>query len=332
MLRANWRTRRGTDSAPTCSWPTRRAPLLVHLLPVTPLTGFWLLAVASLAGAVVAFVWMLVCLGLPHRSAAAAGIALVCLGPAIGLPLRFFAQVDPLAFFLLTLSMGATVHRRGALLVASLVLLAATKEIVVLGILFAAALTFERRDHQLTPWVAAGSALAVVVLLGIRVAIPLDQPYSWTSEFRAYWVPFSTSELLRALVRVSGLTWHVLLPLAALQLVHPQRALRRLAFATVIAGATAQMIIADSSARVVAAGFPALLAVAAFEIEWIAGRLRVEPSRLWLAAAVVGLPWTFSHVVRLPVPLLGWASGVVAAGTVLLTGWALVRSERTVAS
>ncbi|MDP7294486.1 MAG: hypothetical protein QGG24_04110 [Vicinamibacterales bacterium] len=54
---------------------------------------------------------------------------------------------DPLAFFLLTLSMAATVHRRRFLLVATLVLLAATRETVLLGLIFSMAWTLETADY-----------------------------------------------------------------------------------------------------------------------------------------------------------------------------------------
>src|SRR5579859_6374408 len=55
-------------------------PLVVHLLPLPTLDGFWLVTLAGLAGAVLALQWALRGLGLPTGAVAAGGLVLVLLG------------------------------------------------------------------------------------------------------------------------------------------------------------------------------------------------------------------------------------------------------------
>jgi hypothetical protein len=57
--------------------------------------------------------------------------------------------VDPAAFALLALALALAVHRRGALLLATLLVFAATKETALIGAGFGVFWAFEKRDWKL---------------------------------------------------------------------------------------------------------------------------------------------------------------------------------------
>jgi hypothetical protein len=99
-------------------------------------------------------------------------LAFVFLAPATGFNLWDYMLNDPLSFALLTLALGCAVHRRGAVLVAALVLGVVNKEVNILAAVFAVAWAWQQRDRMMLRWALGGAVASVIVLAGIRLAIP----------------------------------------------------------------------------------------------------------------------------------------------------------------
>jgi len=191
-------------------------PLVVYILPLPAPTGFWLLTVLALAVATLALEWFLLGLGLPPAAASAGGFAFVLLGPAVGFTLWDYMLVDPAAFALLALALGAAAHRRGPLLLATLLLFAATKETALIGAAFGVFWAFEKRDWKLLRWGAGGLVGVIGVIFLIRLAIPANAPYSYLTEmqnihakYTPTWSAFEQQTILSGTVDA----WNILLPL-----------------------------------------------------------------------------------------------------------------------
>jgi hypothetical protein len=159
-------------------------------------------------------------------------------------------------------------------------------------------------------WAGAGVVLSLLLLETIRLIITASGPYSLFREFTSIYVPFpSVGDLSRIAIRATGLTWSVLLPLAALQMVHPPRVWFRQPALLVLFGlATAQTLVASDIERVVILGFPAIIAAAAFEIEYLGSHFALPVDLLWGAVFIGELPWLLGSFEAHGVPHLGQAS------------------------
>jgi hypothetical protein len=269
-------------------------PLVVHILPIPAPTAFWILTVLALAVATLALEWFLVGLGLPPAAASAGGCAFVLLGPATGFTLWDYMLVDPAAFALLALALGAAIHRRGPLLLAILLLFAATKETALIGAVFGVFWAFEKRDWKLLRWAAGGLVGVIGIIFLIRLAIPANAPYSYLTEmqnihakYTPTWSAFEQQTILSGTVDV----WNILLPLAILQVIHRPRVWRSLAFVSVLVIVYAQLIVAANTGRLVVYAFPVVIAAAVFEVEYLAGRFQVSRWLLWVPALTLELVW-----------------------------------------
>jgi hypothetical protein len=269
-------------------------PLVVSILPLPAPTGFWILTVLSLAVATLALEWFLLGLGLPPAAAAAGGFAFVLLGPAAGFTLWDFMLVDPESFALLALALALAVHRRGLLLLVTLLIFAATKETAFIGAIFGVIWAFEKRDWTLLRWAAGGLVGVIAIIFLIRLALPANASYGYLTEMQRIhatytptWSAFEQQTILSGTIDA----WNILLPLAILQLIHRPRVWRSPAFVSVLVVVYAQLIIAANTQRLVAYAFPVMIAAAAFEIEYLAGRLQVSRWLLWLPALTLEFVW-----------------------------------------
>ena len=273
-------------------------PLVVYIMPVPAPTAFWFLTVLALAVATLALEWFLLGLGLPPAAASAGGFAFVLLGPAVGFTLWDYMLVDPAAFALLALALAFAVHRRGPLLLATLLLCAATKETALIGAVFGVFLAFEKRDWKLLRWAVGGLAGVIAIIALIRFAIPANAPYSYLTEmqnihakYTPTWSKFEQQTILSGTVDA----WNILLPLAILQVIHRPRVWRSLAFISVLVITYTQLIIAANTARLVVYAFPVVIAAAVFEIEYLADRLQVSRWLLWAPALTLEFVWWASR-------------------------------------
>lgn len=275
-------------------------PLVVHLLPLPTLDGFWLVTLVGLAGTVLALQWALRGLGLPTGAVAAGGLVLVLLGPATGFDLWAYQLVDPLALCLTTLMIGSAIHRRGGLLLPLAILGALTKETTLLGPLFALAWSYSERDRRRQWWSALALLAAVGVLAALHLLIVPSRPYSILGEATQVYLPFLPVAFTRwtplalafhiALRPVAATVgaWGALFPLALLQVWHAPRVWRKYpAFVVLIGAATAQILISWDVERVVIYAFPVVIATSAFEIEHLAQRWRCSRWVLWLPVLAI---------------------------------------------
>jgi hypothetical protein len=179
-------------------------------------------------------------------------------------------------------------------------------------------------------WVGAGAALSLLLLLAIRSGIPGSPSYSLFHEFSSIYIPIPPfKDLARILIGATGLTWGVLLPLASLQLVHAPRMWRRYpGLAILLCLATAQILVAWDTERVVIGGFAAVIAATAFEIEFLASRTGLRAIYLWGATFIGELPWLAGSFDARGVPFLSWASYALVILAVCLTMGAFAIAHR----
>jgi hypothetical protein len=288
-------------------------PLIVSLLPFPTLTSFWIVTLIGLMGTTLALEWILAGLKLPTSAVLAGGCIFVLLGPATGGNFWDYAMVDPLALFCTTMLLGCAVHQRGPLLVVFAILGAFTKEITLLGVIFALVWAW-RRHRSLLPWCLGALSGAIGVLMLLRVLIRPDNTWSLFYYFQVtadhFGVSISVLLLYTCFRLIEGLpiTWGVLLIPAVLQLRHPPRFWRMYPeFALFLAGTMAQFFVAADNARLLVFGFPAMLAACCFELEYLAARWNCSRWMIWTPILLLqGYEW---------ITFAGWPAlenGVVA--------------------
>ena len=268
-------------------------PWLVHILPLSVTTGFWVVTVAGLALATLGLMWFLRALGLSHAAAVAGGLAFVLLPQATGFTLWDYMLVDPLALALQVIAMACAVSRRGPWLVCALALNAFAKETVLFAALFALSHALERRDWRMLRWSVIGLGVSGAILLGLHVAIQSGQSYSLLQQFQVVNAVYGKNVLfiVYRVVDTFGGTWGILLPLAVLQTLHAPRVSLRPSFFLLFLAATAQVLVAVNSGRVVVYAYPVVIAAALFEIEYLAAQYRFPRGLLWTVIALAQAPW-----------------------------------------
>ncbi len=265
-------------------------PVVVHLLPVSPLTGFWIVTIAGLVGTTLALEWILQGLGLPPEAVLAGALAFVLLGPATGFSLWDYPLVEPLALCFLTLQVGCAVHGHRRMLLLVAVVGALAKETTLLGSLFAVAWAW-KQQRALLPWSLAALLESVGTQTALRLFFPSASPYTLLGAFEfsigvQTITPYILTvlplvEMERLLAATLG-AWEIMLPLALLQLRHPPRFWRTYpAFLLLLVGAAAQIFIATDLERLAVYGFPSMIAACCFEIEYLAARWSVSRWILW---------------------------------------------------
>lgn len=269
------------------------APLVAHLLPGPPGVTFVVLTVTCLALTCLAVSWLLRCAGLDRGTAAWGGMAFATLGPATGVTLFDVARVDPLAFLLLALVVGATLRRRRGLAAGMLILLAFAKETALVGVVFQ--LRKALRERGPYGWVLLGSAgvVAALVIVRLEVRLPpgVHNPFFDQVGTVTHYTIFPPRAVPRLLSATVG-TWGFLAPLAALQLVHPPRTWRKPEFVYLLAIATAQIFVSGDVQRVVVYGFPAIILAAAAEVDYLCRRLAWRPWTIWLPLLAAQAVWS----------------------------------------
>ncbi len=296
------------------------SPWVVHIMPFSPVVGFLLLTVVSLLGATAGLMWFLRGLGLPPTSVISGGLAFVLLWPATGFTLWDYMLVDPLAFALIALACAATVRSNGIVLALALVLGTLDKETCMLAALFALAWAVQRRNWALLRWAIAGSLAAIAALVGLRIAIPVSQSYSFLTAFQTIYAGYTLHMVWSRLTEATGVAWTLLLPFAALQVAHPPRVWRSWAFALLFLGACAQCLVATDVARLVVYAFPVMIAAVAFEVEYLTQRLRVASIWWWSLILLVELVWWLDT----------WKATTATTGSYVADLPALVTADRVI--
>lgn len=321
-------------------------PLIVHVLPVSPVYGFWLVTLAGLVGTVLALEWLLSGLGLLFPAVLAGGFAFVLLGPATGFLLWDDMLVDPLALCLLALIVAAAIHQHGKLLLSLVLLGALAKEVTLLGTVFAV-LWGWKRCREMVGWSLAALALGMLVQTLLRILILPTPPYTFLSAFEistgyTSFSPLSFLELCgyegaRLIESLLG-AWGIMLPLAVLQLRHVPQFWRTYSTFLVLAiGAILQILIATDLERLVIYGFPAIIAACCFEVEYLAARWQCSRWYFWLPVFFIeGAFWfpyagwsaiTNGKLEQLDAPYRILAGGILALTAGILIWMLLTRKQ-----
>ena len=288
--------------------------------------GFLLLTFGCLALMPIAAFFFLTALGLSPQTSLV-GAAVVALSPTmLGYAAWDVVRVDPPSLLLLFVASYAVIRRLNILLIASIVALALTKETVFLGVFFALAWAV-RFDRRMLPSALASLAAAVVLRVFVLPRV-MPSPIAFDNLFalKDLVQEFTPRYAARRLLLASATTWNLMLPLAALWLATSLRdRLAQVLLAAIIV-AESQILVASETQRIVAAGYPYVVACAAFALESLGARRRAVGAALVLAQ----LPWLWENgrIVH-----LAWLRGVeigiaIATGAVVLWGARYARTNR----
>ncbi len=171
---------RGAESTPPFAYRVL-SPAIVRALPVSPVRGFHLLTMASLAAALVLLFYVLRAIGFAEPSAAAGMLLCGSLYWVMEWPQMDFALVDPLSFALFAACLLALYRRAHVAPVAGLICLAVlNKEIGVM--LVPVALVVLWRNRRLTAGAAALLCVApAVTFAALRLLVATHGDYSVSS-------------------------------------------------------------------------------------------------------------------------------------------------------
>jgi hypothetical protein len=291
-----------------------------------PSFGFFVVTFTSFALIPIAAIGFLRRLGVSSTSATVCGTVAALAPPVVGYLSWDVVRVDAFGLLLLFAIAIAVVAERPLALCLAIVTLSLTKETVLIGAFFAVAWSV-LYCHRMLPVSLMSLGLAVVIRW---VALPWWLPPPEVSHFAnlngllGALDQLSVRYVARRVLLGSAATWNVLLPLAAVSLIRERRTKRGFLFMATIAVALSQVLFASDTQRLVAAAYPFVLAVCAFELD----RLPERRQRFVGAALVVGqLPWllVYGHIV----PDLPGIRVVEIAIFVFSLGVAAVAWERT---
>jgi hypothetical protein len=267
-------------------------PLLARCIGVPfggPERGFLLLTFSMFALLPLASLTWLDALGTSWTSALACASVMAVAPPVVGLLAWDVIRVDAVGLLLLFVAVGAAVRARGVLLVAAIAAMAFTKETALIGAFFG--LTWgalvDRR-------VLGPAAVAVVLAVGIRsflqwwiVPSPM-YPFTNLKDFHVVLGSISPTYVARRLLLTTAGTWNLLLPLVAVGMASRPWGGREVALAGGLVLTMIQLAFATDNERVVAAGYPFVLAWTALQLDALD-----EGDRRRAGAAIVmaQFPW-----------------------------------------
>ncbi len=279
-------------------------PLMARYLGMPlggPERGFLVLTFAMFALLPIAALKWLEALGASRTSALACAAVMAIAPPVVGLLAWDVVRVDPVGLLLLFLAATAAVRGRGVWLCAAIAAMAFTKETALLGAFFALSWgVFVNR--RLLP----AAAVSVVLAFGIRsflqwwiVASP-EYPFNNLKDFHVVMSSMSAAYAARRLLLTTAGTWNLMLPLVAAGMLSRRWGGRELALTGALAVTMVQLLFATDNERVVAAGYPFVLAWSALQLDAMD-----ERARRWAAVAIVlgQIPWLLEMGRVWPTPL-----------------------------
>jgi hypothetical protein len=224
---------------------------------------------------------------------------------------------------LIVISTWAAVARRATLFIVALAALALTKETWVIAAAFA--LIWSRAQAPaFWRWALAGTLVALAIAAAVRLAIPAPQPYSLVANIRDLYWPLEMRTIARRLLLATASTWTVLLPIAAVALARRIREPRAWAAGAAIAIATAQILVAIDTQRLVAAALPFVLLACAWELDGLVPARRVAVTGVLTLAQ---LPWLLAYA-RIRTPPLRMIEVALLLAAVAAALYAAVRPPR----
>jgi hypothetical protein len=272
--------------------------------------GFYALTLLTLALIPPATAIMLSAAGVSTGSALMLGLVAALAPPVAGYLSWDFIRPDGVSLLLVVASAWAAIRTRPALFIAALVALSLTKETWVIAAAFA--MVWSRAyAPAFWKWTVAATLLALVAALLVRVALPPLQPYSLIANVGDLYWPFDARTIARRLLLATAATWTVLTPLATFAIVKRRREPRAWAVGIAIVLATAQILVAIDTQRLVAAALPFVLLACAWELDRLTPAVRVGAAGL---LALAQTPWLLAYA-RLWTPSLRIVEVVLLVAT-----------------
>lgn len=287
------------DVAPFC-WRLL-SPALVRASGLPVRQGFRVLTIGTLALIPPVTAVMLSAAGVSAAAAIALSAA-AALAPAVAGYLSWdVIRPDGPSLLLIVVAAWATIRGRPGFFIIALAALSLTKETWLVAASFALLWSRACRPEFWKP-ALAGTVLAAAITAGVRVAIPAADDYSFvTIAAELYW-PLDLTTIARRILLATSATWNVLTPLVAFALARRLRERRAWALIVPILIASAQVLVAIDTQRLVAAAYPFVLLAAGWELDRVAPRQR---SVIGAAIAIAQLPWLVTYARVWPLPLRG---------------------------
>lgn len=266
-----------------------------------PERGFLALTFSVFALLPAACLAWLTSLGASRTSSIACAAVMAVAPPVVGLLAWDVVRVDAVGLLLLFLAVTAAVRGRGVWLCAIIAAMAFTKETALLGAFFALAWAV-CVDRRLLPAAVVSALLAFSIRSFLQWWIPPspEYPFNNLKDFRVVMSSMSASYAGRRMLLTTAGTWNLLLPLVAVGMASRRWTGREMAFAGALAVTMIQLLFATDNERVVAAGYPFVLAWCALQLDTMD-----EQRRRWVGAAIVlaQLPWLLEMGRVWPMPL-----------------------------
>jgi hypothetical protein len=278
-------------------------PLLARAIG-TPLggpeRGFFVLTFATFALLPLAAWRWLEALGASRTSAIICATVMALAPPVVGLLAWDVVRVDSVGLLLLFVAATATVRGHGVWMCAAIAAMAFTKETALLGAFFALAWAV-LVNRRLLPAAVACVALTFGIRLFLQGLIVSRPPFDNLHDFRGVLESWSAQYAGRRLLLTTAGTWNVLLPVIAVAAVSRKWTGREIALSAAIVVTMVQLLFASDNERVVAAGYPFVLAWTAMALDALN-----ERDRRWVGAVIIlgQIPWLLEmgRVWPTPVP------------------------------
>jgi hypothetical protein len=236
------------------------------------------------------------------RTSSIACAAVLAIAPAVvGLLAWDVVRVDAVGLLLLFLAVTAAVRGRGVWLCLTIAAMAFTKETALIGAFFGVAWA-AMVNRRLLPAAAIAVVLAVAIRSFLQWWIPPspEYPFDNLKDFRVVMSSMSPSYIARRVLLTTAGTWNLLLPVVAVGMASRRWTGREWALTGALAVTMIQLVFATDNERVVAAGYPFVLAWCALQLDAID-----DPQRRWAGAAIVlaQIPWLLAMGRVWPTPL-----------------------------
>jgi hypothetical protein len=290
---------------------TRRAPASWRILPTLiaraigqatgrgPEFGFLVLTFASFALIPIAARALLIRLGVTAGVAGLCGAFAALAPPILGYLSWDVVRIDAFGVLLIYVTAIAAVAESRAAVAVALIALSLTKETMLLGAFFAIGWSalFARRMLPAALLAAGVGALIRFVVLPTWLPPPSIDGFASANGLRGVIESMSLRYVGRRVLLASSSTFNLLLPLAAAAVVRERWSARTWVLAAAVGVGCAQILFASDTQRVVAAAYPFVLALCAFEIDRMSERGKMIAGAVLLVGQ---LPWLIVYGRILP--------------------------------
>ena len=265
-----------------------------------PERGFLIVTFATFAALPLAAYCWLTAVGASRTSAFTGAGVMALAPPVVGLFAWDPVRVDSLLLLLLFGAAIATVRGHGIAMLALLGAAVLTKESGAIGIAFALAWAL-LVDRRLLPYAAAAAVIAIGVRVLLRWWLPAapEFPFDNMDAVRVMLDSLSIGYAGRRLLLATAGTWNLLVPFAAAAIASRLPRGRELALTTALAVAMMQLVFASDNERLVAAGYPFVLALCATQLDTFEPRTR---TMIGIVLVLAQIPWLLQMGRVWPVP------------------------------